>query len=356
MAARHRPPSSLKTFTIGFSEPSFDESSFAAEVANNFGSDHQVRHLDLDRVSELIPRVLGGLDEPSGDASVVPTYLLSAFTREHVTVALSGDGGDELFAGYDPFAALAPARLYSRLVPQSVHRRLLRLADLLPVSTRNMSWDFKIRRGLAGMSYQPSMWNPLWMAPLDPRDMKEIFEQPVAVEAIYDDAIALWESDPSKSVVDRTLEFFTNFYLQDDILAKVDRAAMMSSLESRAVFLDNDLVEFCRRLPTRFKIRNGQRKYLLKKAMQRLLPASILARRKKGFGVPMVKWLRILSPPALSVPALRAQALAARWSAHRAGATDHRLLLWTSLSLAYSLNMSPHPSAARRSAALARAR
>jgi asparagine synthase (glutamine-hydrolysing) len=338
MAARHRSPSSLKTFTIGFVEPSFDESSFAAEVSAFFGTDHQVRQLDLDRATELIPKVLGRLDEPLGDASIVPTYLLSAFTREQVTVALSGDGGDELFAGYDPFAALTPARLYSRLVPKGMHRRLRRLADFMPFSTRNMSWDFKIRRGLAGMSYPPSMWNPVWMAPLDPRDMKEIFEEPVAVEDLYADAIALWESDPNKNVVDRTLEYFTNFYLQDDILTKVDRAAMMSSLESRAVFLDNDLVEFCRRLPTRFKIRNGQRKYLLKKAMARLLPPKILARQKKGFGIPLAKWLRALSPPPMSIPGMRPQALADRWSAHRAGAADHRLLLWTLLSLAYSVN------------------
>jgi asparagine synthase (glutamine-hydrolysing) len=346
MAARHRPPSSLKTFTVGFVEPSFDESPFAAEVADAFGTDHQVRQLDLDGVTELIPRVLGALDEPSADASIVPTYLLSAFTREQVTVALSGDGGDELFAGYDPFAALAPARIYSRLVPQGLHRRLRRLADVLPVSTLNMSWDFKIRRALAGMSYPPSMWNPVWMAPLDPRDMREIFEQPVAPEELYEEAITLWESDRRKSTVDRTLEFFTNFYLQDDILAKVDRAAMMSSLESRAVFLDNDLVEFCRRLPTRFKIRNGQRKYLLKKAMQRLLPPTILARRKKGFGIPMVKWLRSLPAPPLSVPGMRTQALAARWTAHRSGTADHRLLLWTSLSLAYSLNARSSPRSA----------
>src|SRR5207237_1369236 len=102
---------------------------------------------------------------------------------------------------------------------------------------------------------------------------------------------------------------------------------------------------------TRFKMRNGQRKYLLKKAMQRLLPPAILARRKKGFGVPMVKWLRMLSPPSWSVPAMRPQALAARWAAHRAGTADHRLLLWTSLSLAYSLNAQSQPRGPRRSAA-----
>jgi len=337
MASRHRTPSLLKTFTIGFTEPSFDESAFAAEVAGAFGSDHQVRQLDLERASELIPEVLGRLDEPIGDASIVPTYLLSAFTREQVTVALSGDGGDELFAGYDPFAALTPARLYSQLVPRGMHRVVRRLADLLPLSTRNMSWDFKIRRFLGGVSYPPSIWNPVWMAPLEPRDMVDVFNEPVSVESVYDEAIALWESDSRKSLADRTLEFFTTFYLQDDILVKVDRAAMMSSLESRAIFLDNDLVEFCCRLPCRFKIRNGERKYLLKKAMERLLPSRILGRKKKGFGIPLMKWLRTLPVPASSVSGMRPEALATRWEAHRTGAADHRFLLWTSLSLAHGL-------------------
>src|SRR5262249_46310719 len=156
-------------------------------------------------------------------------------------------------------------------------------ADLLPLSHRNMSLDFKIRRTLAGLSYQRALWNPVWMAPVEPDLMPELFHEPLTADELYSEAIALWDADPDLDVVDRTLAFFTNFYLPEDILAKVDRAAMMNSLESRAVFLDNDLVEFCERLPNAFKLRNGQRKYLLKKAMDGILPASILKRSKKGF-------------------------------------------------------------------------
>jgi asparagine synthase (glutamine-hydrolysing) len=333
MATQHQPAESLKSFTIGFTEPSFDESSFAQAVAAVFGIDHQIRYIDIEAVRELIPKVLGRLDEPFGDASILPTYLLSAFTREHVTVALSGDGGDELFAGYDPFKALAPAQLYYKLVPHSMHRGVRRLADLLPISTRNMSLDFKLRRALAGISYPPAVWNPVWMAPLEPSDMREVFDAPVSYDDLYDEAISLWEGDPHKDFVDRTLEFFTTFYLQDDILFKADRAAMMSSLEPRAIFLDNDLVEFCCRLPNRFKIRNGERKYLLKKAMRRYLPASILSRPKKGFGIPLSKWLRELGSPASAVPLIRPAAVAHRWSEHRSNKADHRLFLWTFLSL-----------------------
>ena len=118
MAAQHRDPKTIRTFTIGFTEPSFDESGFARDVARAIGTEHSEKRLDLDSARDLIPDVLGRLGEPLGDASILPTYLLSKYTREHVTVALSGDGGDELFAGYDPFKALTPARLYARMIPR----------------------------------------------------------------------------------------------------------------------------------------------------------------------------------------------------------------------------------------------
>jgi asparagine synthase (glutamine-hydrolysing) len=350
MACRHRAATSLKTFTIGFSEPSFDEAPFAAQAAAHFGTDHQVRYLEMAAARELVPAVLRRLDEPLGDASILPTYLLSGFTREQVTVALSGDGGDELFAGYDPFAALLPARFYRSLVPRGLHKGLRRLADLLPVSARNMSLDFKLRRALAGLSHPPGLWNPVWMGALEPQEIAAAFEEPVAAEELYAEAIALWEENPRLSVAERTLEFFTNFYLPDDILVKVDRAAMMHSLESRAVFLDNDLVAFCSRLPTHFKLRRGKRKYLLKQAMRRLLPAAILRRPKKGFGIPLARWLRDLPGPEAPVPGLRAGEAERRWSAHRAGAADHRLFLWTALSLAHSVDAVRANRAARGAA------
>ncbi len=197
-----------------------------------------------------------------------------------------------------------------------------------------MSLDFKIRRTLAGLSYPSSVWNPVWMSPVEPKQMAELFQEPVRLEDVYGDAIALWESSRSASLVDRTLEYFTNFYLPDDILFKADRAAMMSSLEVRAVFLDNDLVDFCRRLPHRFKFRNGERKYLLKKVMARHLPPKVLNRRKKGFGIPMLKWLnQIPQPRSQAVPGINLST-AERWGKERRnGAGDHRLALWTWLSL-----------------------
>ncbi len=333
--ARERSARTIKTFTIGFTELSFDESAAARETARALGSDHAEERLGLDSAEALIPAVLARLDEPLGDPSIIPTYLLSRFARRHVTVALSGDGGDELFAGYDPFRALAFAERYRRLVAAPVHRRVRRLADLLPLSTRNMSFDFKIRRALMGLSYPPALWNPVWMAPLEPDAIGDLLHEPLHPEDIYGDAIALWEEDGRKSNVERTLEFFTNFYLPDNILTKVDRASMMVSLESRAVFLDNDLVQFAQRLPARFKYRKGERKYLLKRAMEPMLGRAIVGRPKKGFGMPVSAWLRSLKLPErlVHVAGLDNSAVDAAWRDHRAGKFDHRMLLWCWLSL-----------------------
>jgi asparagine synthase (glutamine-hydrolysing) len=337
-AVQKHPPEQVKAFTIGFVEKSFDESEYARTVAKHLGIDHQLRTLHIDSARELIPSVLSRLDEPLGDPSIIPTYMLAAFAREQVTVALCGDGGDELFAGYDPFAALAPARAYQRMVPDFLHRLLRGIAERLPHSASNMSLDFKLRRTLTGLSYPPSVWAPAWMAPLEPELHEAVFATPSDLDDLYGDAIAVWETCASPDPADRLMEFFTVFYLQDDILTKTDRATMMNSLESRAIFLDNDLVEFCRRLPRRFKLRGGERKYLLRRVAETLLPPDIVQRPKKGFGIPIGPWLKSVpaEPPLENLPGASMDWARQAWADHRAGKVDHRLFLWSWLSVQYA--------------------
>src|SRR5262249_45377356 len=157
-----------------------------------------------DRARELVPQVLTRLDEPLADPSLIPTFLLARFTRRHVTVALSGDGGDELFAGYDPFAALGPARIYARVVPRVMHGGMLRLADLIPRSAGNMSTDFKIRRALLGLSYDMSLWNPIWLSPMSPDLIKQAFEEPLTTEDLYSEVLEVWRDSERLSLTDRT--------------------------------------------------------------------------------------------------------------------------------------------------------
>ncbi len=332
LAAKHVPAGKLNTFSIGFNEPSFDESSYARLVAKNLGTNHREEILDLDQSTALVADIAARLDEPLGDGSLLPTFLLSRFTRQHVTVALGGDGGDELFAGYDPFRALKKAELYAKLVPKPIHAGIRHLAARLPVSHQNISLDFKIKRTLMGLSYPPALWNAVWMSALEPRDIDDLFQEPTPVETLYSEAIEAWDRCAQPNLVDRALQFWTNLYLQDGILAKVDRASMLNSLEVRSPFLDLEVVNLARRIPWPLKLRGGMTKWILKKALAPLLPAEIIDRPKKGFGMPIGRWLaegKFPIDPAKTDPLLNADFIAKKWTEHREHRADHRLFLWS---------------------------
>ncbi|KAB2640410.1 MAG: asparagine synthase (glutamine-hydrolyzing) [Verrucomicrobia bacterium] len=329
LAARHLPAGRLRTFSVGFTDPSFDELPYAREAAAFIGSVHQTEVLDLSRARELIPGLLARLDEPMGDGSLLPTWLLCGFTRRHVTVALGGDGGDELFAGYDPFKALRTADVYASMVPRAIHPALLLLASRLPVSHANISLDFKIKRMLRGLSYGEKIRLPIWMGPLEPKQIDDYFGVHTAPEELYSEAIEAWDSaGEHASPVDRALQFFTRLYLQDDILAKVDRASMIHGLEVRSPFLDLEVINFARKLPHTVKLRGGTTKWILKKALEPILPASILYRKKKGFGTPLGQWFRdrALAP---EIPVGGSGGFVERAvHSHQTGRGDERLFLW----------------------------
>ena len=327
VAARHLKPGELHTFSIGFEEASFDESRQAERVAALVGSQHHCTLFSAARAREAWPRIAARLDEPLADPSLLPTYVLCGGARRHVTVALGGDGADELFAGYDPFRALRLAQIYERLVPRPLHRAIRLLAARLPTSHRNLSLGFKIGRTLAGLEHPRCLWNPIWLAPLAPREIGELLGEPVDVEELYAEAIDAWERSGALSLVDRTLQFYTRLYLQDDILTKVDRASMMHGLEVRSPYLDVELVDLVRRIPARCKLRRGETKWLLKRALEPWLPADVLRRPKKGFGVPVGRWLQDGRPPfdAAGGSAFHRRRLAE----HRSGRADHRLYLYS---------------------------
>ena len=340
LAARQLGGDALRTFTIGFTEPSYDESGFAAIAARHYGAEHHCRTLDLNTATAALPGLLARMDDPIADPSLLPTHLLAAFARERVTVALSGDGGDELFAGYDTFDALKPARLYHRLAPRSLHQLLMTGAGLLPRSDRNMSLDFRLRRALRGVGGRPAHWLPGWLGPAAPDEIARLFGVSVSPETLYEEAAALWD-DGKGCDIDRSLEFYGRFYLGENLLIKADRASMLCSLETRSPFLDRDLADYVRRLPAHVKWRNGTRKWILKQAMAPLVPAEILNRRKKGFGIPVTRWLRHLpAPPNATARRLGLDAdwLDARQNEHQRGAADHRGLLWAWKALAPALD------------------
>lgn len=333
----------IRTFTIGFDDPSFDESTHAKQIARRIDSNHRHQTLSLDSSLEFLPEVYRTLDEPIGDSSLLPTWLLSRMTSRDVKVALSGDGGDELFAGYDPFAALGVARLYDRIVPKPIHVALDRLARRIPVSHSNMSVDFKIKRALSALNSPPHLWGPIWMSPLTPDDIGHLFGCAVDVEELYSEAIAAWNSSESDHLVDKLTMVYVKLYLQDDILTKTDRASMMHGLEVRAPFLDFDFVDFVRRIPWNYRYRRpGRRKFLLKKAAKGLLPENTIRRAKKGFGAPVGRWLRDgqLDIDLAPIPSqVDAKFVKRKVTSHRTGVSDERLFLWSLWSLSNSSAM-----------------
>ncbi len=330
LAARHAPD--VAAFSIGFDDPAFDESAKARQAAACCRVAHHLTTLTVADALRLMPEIVGRLDEPMGDVSLIPTALLCRETRRHVTVALGGDGADELFAGYDPFKALRAAKAYCRLVPRPLHKALTLLAARLPVGHGYMAASFKINRFLRGLSHPARLWNPVWLGPLDPDGVAALFREPVDPEELYSEAVEVFDACPSRDMVDKTMEFYTRLYLQDDILVKTDRAGMMHSLEVRAPFLDIELADYVRRIPHRFKFRRGTTKYILKKALEPLLPKDVVYRRKQGFGVPVGRWLAdgalamgAPSPLEAGLDQGRGDALLRQ---HRQGAADHRLFLW----------------------------
>jgi asparagine synthase (glutamine-hydrolysing) len=325
--------SELKTFTVGFEEPSFDESGDARKVAKWLNTAHFCQTLSLEKSKQLLPGIIDRLDEPLGDPSLLPTYLLCKFAREEVAVALAGDGGDELFCGYDPFRALHLAEAYSKLVPKPIHFALRLLAARLPVRHRNLSFEFKLKRTLDGLSYADRHWLPIWMGPLGPRELNDLFHQKIKPDELYSEAIEAWENCGHLDFVSRAQQFFIKLYLQDDILTKVDRASMMNGLEARCPFLDIEVVNLARRIPARLKFRNGQTKWILKKAFEPILPRAVLNRPKKGFGIPIGKWflndaIFELGRDRTTSARYRTAYFRKQLEEHRSRKANHRLYLW----------------------------
>ncbi|GJL77319.1 MAG: asparagine synthetase B [Nitrospinaceae bacterium] len=331
-AAKEMSDTALSTFSIGFEDVSFDESDWSKRMAGKLSTEHHQQRFPLEALVDLLPEMTLKLDEPVADSSLMPTFLLCKTARQKVKVALGGDGADELFAGYDPFRALRFAEFYSRLVPKPVHRAIRLLAARLPTSHKNISTDFILKRTLRGLSYPARTWNPVWLGPLEPTELQELFAEKIDLEEIYSEAIELWESNPGKNLVDRALEFYTKLYFQNDILVKLDRTSMLNSLEVRSPYLDVDLVDFVCQIPSNYKFRKGQTKYIFKKAMEPVLPREIVYRKKKGFGSPIGSWFKngnLVFSSRSDSSARETDFFRNKFNEHLNGASDNRLYLWS---------------------------
>jgi asparagine synthase (glutamine-hydrolysing) len=344
LATRHARP--VRTFSIGFAEASFDESRWAELAATRLGTEHALERLSGEACLELLPEAVRQLDEPFADPSYLPTHLLSRFVRRHVKVALAGDGGDELFAGYDPFLAHRPAALLARM-PRPLQAFLAGAAQRLPSASTNMSLDFRLKQLFRGLSAAPALRHAAWIGAFVPGELAQVLQpelRPLARDAVvYEEALAEAERGRQEGVaegsVDEALRFYLRRYLVDDILVKADRASMAASLEVRAPFLDTQVVEFAVRLPWTEKLGLTRTKLILKRALAGLVPEEILNRPKKGFGIPVAQWirgpLRPMFEDLFSAGSLKGSgvfdpvATRALLDRHLSGSADLRKPLWT---------------------------
>lgn len=285
----------VKTFSIGFDEDSFDESHFAREVAEHLGTEHYEDKLSVDTAADLISEIGGWLDEPMSDSSLIPTLLLSRFVRKHVTVGLGGDGGDEIFAGYPMYYAHKMARVYDS-IPNFVRAGMIEpVVNSLPVSTKNLSFDYKAKRFVAASKYDLVTRHHSWFGSFSLDGQNGLLTDSVKDLTrydIYQDAKELLKICDAEEQIEQMQFLDMNFYLAEDILTKVDRASMAVSLEVRAPFLDHRVAEFAASIPLEYKLKGSNGKYILKKAIEKLLPKTVTKRPKKGFGIPIAQWLK----------------------------------------------------------------
>ena len=259
------------------------------------GTEHHEQTMTPTDLLNIVPKLPDILDEPMADASILPTYLLSKFTREHVTVALGGDGGDELFAGYPTYPAHKFAMQYDRYLGV-LHPAINFLGNLLPVSDDNISFDFKVKKFLSGIGYPDGIRNSVWLGSFSFSENETVLSDEIHSQSNRDrlvEEVSFYEKEyPYEDRITKLQYLDLRLYLQESILVKVDRASMACSLEVRAPFLDHELVEFVMNLPSKLKLRGFTSKYILKKAMENWLPDEVINRPKKGFGVPIAKWVK----------------------------------------------------------------
>jgi len=285
----------VKTFSIGFKEASYNESEYARSVAEFYGTEHHEFILEANAL-ELTEKLFGILDEPFGDFSIFPTYLVSKMARQHVTVSLSGDGGDELFAGYDTYIANRMANAYAR-VPKFLHRGIVApILNMIPPTEKKKGLINRAKRFSEGLRLPDDLAHTRWMIFLQAAEKERLYSADMLSSLNEFDSYGFirnyFKEAKTQDALNQQSYVDIKSYLVDDILVKVDRMSMATSLEARVPFLDHRVVEFSATVPSHLKLQGKTTKYLLKKAMADYLPPDILTRGKEGFSIPIKNWIK----------------------------------------------------------------
>lgn len=336
----------VKTFSIGFEEQDFSELHHARRIAEHFGADHHEFIVRPDAL-EVLPTLVEHYGEPYADSSAIPTYYVARETRRHVTVALNGDGGDESFAGYERYAAMRIAEAYHKL-PAALRKTFIERAfELMPAPENSRHRLRRAKRFMEAASLPKVERYLRWVSAFDTDDKRELYTNDFLHRTDASsgaECLAPWFAKANGAgIVDATLLTDMMTYLPNDLLVKVDIASMAVSLEARSPFLDHKVIEFAASLPEKYKLRGLTTKYLLKRVLEKLLPAENLNRRKMGFGVPIGHWLRaemqsflretLLSEKSLGRNLFKPEVVKRLIEQHTRGGRDHAPKLWTLLML-----------------------
>jgi len=327
-------PSRVKTFSIGFDEPAFDELEHARKVAEYYGTDHHEFVVRPDALG-ILDDLIGHFDEPFADSSAIPTWYVSEMAGRHVTVVLSGDGGDELFGGYDRYLPHPRVVAFDRYAPTGLRRVAALAGAQLPHGTRGKNFLRHVGQSERGryidaIRYFAADEKPALLS-RDIRASLAAADPEARLARHFDRYAALpWPS--------QMMRFDLETYLPEDVLTKVDRMSMAHSIESRVPLLDNAVIDFANALPSSLKIKNGRRKHILKEVASQLLPDGLVNRVKQGFGVPLGVWFRgglkelfadtLLSPAALQRGYFEPRFVTRIVNEHLSGRRDHTLRLW----------------------------
>lgn len=336
---------SIRTFSIGFPVADFDETAYAAEVAKHLGTEHQ-RFEVMPSGVDVIDKLVWHYDEPFGDSSAVPTWYLSELTKSEVTVALSGDGGDELFAGYERYRALWMSNKLRSLFP--IHKIPgLQLIQKLPDSNRRNSLVRRGKRFLEALDQPPARrylnWLQIFPESLRASIYTDEFLESLPGDDPFDFLDSAWQRSAGRDLVTRASTADILSYLPCDLCTKVDIASMAHGLEVRQPLLDHRIVEFAASLPVDLKFRGKRGKLILQDTFGSMIPRSIFTRKKMGFGIPIAKWFRdelkpmvhetLLAEDARIAPYIRQESIAALVRAHESSEQNHGYRLWNLLIL-----------------------
>jgi asparagine synthase (glutamine-hydrolysing) len=333
----------VKTFSVGFAEKSYNELPFARIIADRFKTDHHEIIMNPDAI-ESVHAMTKYFDEPFADSSAVAVFAVSELARKHVKVALSGDGGDEVFGGYATYQADKIASIYRRL-PRVIGAGIVpRLVEMLPTSDGKVSFDFKAKRFVQGGTLPPLPAHAAWKSFFS-EDMKarlySLDNRPAGLRPTVQLLQEYYDAYPSTDTMNRILYVDSKVQLVDDMLVKTDRTSMAHSLEVRVPLLDTRLVEWMARMPSDTKVRGLKLKYLLKRVAAQVLPAEILERRKAGFSIPIPRWLKTdlrplvnerLAPEAVAAEGFfNSRVVAEMLDDHWAGRRDYSRQIWNLL-------------------------